>query len=186
MAQSTTKIQGKFYPLQNEEWVEVCKELTKSQLSVLYYLRSLDPYGNGIKVKASAIAEKLGITKRAVNLAIAFLVKKGYLNESYLPDQINSIEEEVRAALLKEVGGQPEVITAVGRIDIFNDQEVIEVKRIQDWKQALGQILAYAAFFPEHSKRIHLFGRPDLAKLALAQATCSEFGVTVTFEEVES
>lgn len=79
MAQSTTKIQGKFYPLQNEEWVEVCKELTKSQLSVLYYLRSLDPYGNGIKVKASAIAEKLGITKRAVNLAIAFLEERGYI-----------------------------------------------------------------------------------------------------------
>lgn len=32
--------------------------------------------------------------------------------------------------------------------------------------------------------RIHLFGRSDLAKLALAQATCLEFRITVTFEEV--
>ncbi|KOP23137.1 hypothetical protein AMR41_27940 [Hapalosiphon sp. MRB220] len=73
------KIQGKFYPLQNSEWVKCCKELTKSQLSVLYYLRSLDPYGNGIKFKASAVAEILGITKRAVNSAIAFLEEKGYI-----------------------------------------------------------------------------------------------------------
>jgi len=35
------------------------------------------------------------------------------------------------------------------------------------------------------SYRIHLFGKQDLAKLALAQATCSEFGITVTFEEVQ-
>jgi|GEM_PF-6232586 len=33
-------------------------------------------------------------------------------------------------------------------------------------------------------ERIHLFSHPNLAKLALAQATCLEFGITVTFEEV--
>ncbi|WP_375514260.1 hypothetical protein [uncultured Nostoc sp.] len=33
--------------------------------------------------------------------------------------------------------------------------------------------------------RIHLFERSDLAKLALAQATCLEFRITVTFEEVQ-
>ncbi|MBE9053438.1 MarR family transcriptional regulator [Nostocales cyanobacterium LEGE 11386] len=74
------KIDGKFYPLQNSEWVTICKSLTKSQISVLYYLRSLDPYGNGIRIKASKIAEDLGITKRAVNAAIAVLEEKGYIN----------------------------------------------------------------------------------------------------------
>ncbi|MDR9900489.1 MarR family transcriptional regulator [Aetokthonos hydrillicola Thurmond2011] len=180
----TEKIRGKFYPLQNSEWVECCKSLTKSQLSVLYYLRSIDPYSNGITVKSSHLAEKLGITKRAVNAAISVLVEKSYLDKSYLPDQIDSIEEQVRAALLKEVGGQTEVITAVGRIDLLTSSEVIEIKNINDWKEALGKILAYSAFFPSHNKRIHLFGRPDLTKLALAQATCTEFSVTVTFEEV--
>ncbi|AFY51339.1 hypothetical protein Nos7524_5649 (plasmid) [Nostoc sp. PCC 7524] len=74
------KIDGKFYPLQNSEWVKICKSLTKSQISILYYVRSLDPYGNGMKIRASKIAEDLGITKRAVNAAIAVLEEKGYIN----------------------------------------------------------------------------------------------------------
>lgn len=74
------KIDGKFYPLQNSEWVKICKTLTKSQISVLYYLRSLDPYSNGMKIRASKIADDLGITKRAVNAAIAVLYEKGYIN----------------------------------------------------------------------------------------------------------
>lgn len=49
-------------------------------MSVLYYLRSLDPYGNGINVRASKIADILEISKRAVNDAIAVLEKKGYIN----------------------------------------------------------------------------------------------------------
>ena len=55
----------------------------------------------------------------------------------------------------------------------------------RDWKEALGKILAYAAFFLSHDKRIHLFGKPNLPKLSLAQALSAEFGVSVTFEEVE-
>lgn len=74
------KIDGKFYPLKNAEWVQICKSLTKSQISILYYLRSLDPYGNGMRIRASKIAEDLGITKRAVNAAIAVLEEKGYIN----------------------------------------------------------------------------------------------------------
>jgi hypothetical protein len=31
--------------------------------------------------------------------------------------------------------------------------------------------------------RFHLFGHPNLAKLALSQATCLEFGMTATVEE---
>lgn len=72
-----TKIQGKFYPLKNSGWVDCCKQLTKSQLSVLYYLRLLDPYSNGIKVRASKIGDELGISKRAVNAAIAVLAEIG-------------------------------------------------------------------------------------------------------------
>jgi len=74
-----TKIQGKFYPLQNQEWVRVCKDLTKSQMSILYYLRSLDPYSNGIKVKVSKIAEELDISRKAVYAAITVLEEKKYI-----------------------------------------------------------------------------------------------------------
>ena len=77
------------------------------------------------------------------------------------------------------------VITAVGRIDLLTESEVIEIKNIDDWKEVLGKILAYSAFFPTHAKRVHLFGKLDLGKLSLAKSTCFEFDITVTFEEVK-
>ncbi len=90
------KIDGKFYPLQHSEWVKICKSLTKSQISILYYLRSLDPYGNGIRIRATKIAEDLGISKRAVNAAIAVLEEKGYIN---LEDIEYSVKVSARGCL---------------------------------------------------------------------------------------
>ncbi|MCC5612192.1 hypothetical protein LC612_37060 [Nostoc sp. CHAB 5834] len=180
------KIDGKFYPLQNSEWVKICKSLTKSQISVLYYLRSLDPYGNGIRIKASKIADDLGITKRAVNAAIAVLEKDGLLPDWFEKEPYEDIEYQVLKRLHDEIGGQTEVVTAVGRIDLLTENQVIEVKACPDWKAALGQVLSYSAFFPEHQKRIHLFGAATPEKANLIKSTCLEFGVIVSFEEVES
>ncbi|MBW4600504.1 MAG: hypothetical protein KME29_13130 [Calothrix sp. FI2-JRJ7] len=73
------KIQGKFYPLQNEEVVKIFTELTKSQASVLLYIRTLDPYGNGINIRASQIANSLKISRNAVYEAIRVLGEKHYL-----------------------------------------------------------------------------------------------------------
>lgn len=69
----------KFYPLELDEWLIACKELTKSQLSVLYYLRATDPYSNGLKIKASVIAEELSISRKAVYESISVLKEKQYI-----------------------------------------------------------------------------------------------------------
>ena len=191
MTQNSSKIQGKFYPLQNEEWLYACRELTQAQLAVLYYIRTNDPYNQGIEINCAEIARLLSkperiVHRQTVSRALKELVDKGYFPESFrfkLAPSDNT-ERLVRDRLKSELGGEVEVVTAVGRIDLLTESEVIEIKEINNWKEALGKILAYSAFFPEYSKRIHLFGRPNLAKLALAQATCSEFGITVTFEEV--
>ncbi|MBR8832533.1 MAG: MarR family transcriptional regulator [Stigonema ocellatum SAG 48.90 = DSM 106950] len=183
------KIQGKFYPTKHEEWLRACKELTPSEFQVLYYLRTVDPYSNGFQITAAQIARDLSapskkVHRQTISRALKELVSKGYLPESYLPKstQADDKETRIRDRLQIELGGQVEVTTAVGRIDLLTSSEVIEIKNIDDSKEALGKILAYSAFFPEHGKRIHLFGRPDLTKLALAQTTCFEFGITVTFE----
>ncbi len=81
MTQNSTKIQGKFYPLQHEEWLRAYKELTDSQRGVLYYLRSLDPYSNGLRIRASKIARDLGISRQTVYKAIDVLEQKGYINK---------------------------------------------------------------------------------------------------------
>lgn len=94
-------------------------------------------------------------------------------------------EAIVKNRLKDRIGGTPEVITPAGRIDLLTDSEVIEVKRIDEWKSALGQVLAYSAFLPNHTKRIHLFGTAQqLQKLLDIEAACLTFDVLVTGEEV--
>ncbi|OUL28259.1 hypothetical protein BV375_18380 [Nostoc sp. 106C] len=70
-------------------------------------------------------------------------------------------------------GGKREVpifnyksITLVGLADLITDTEIIEVKNINNWKHAVGQIFAYWYFASKYENlvkkqlqpRIHLFG----------------------------
>jgi DNA-binding MarR family transcriptional regulator len=68
---NTSKIVGKFYPLQNAEWVELSQKLNHSELRVLYYLRTLDPFGDRFReASTKAIAQSLQISQRTVQRAI--------------------------------------------------------------------------------------------------------------------
>jgi hypothetical protein len=73
------KIKGKFYPLQHEEWLKAFKELTDTEKGVLYYLRTLDPYSNGLRVRASKIASDLEISRQSVYKAFDVLEQKRYI-----------------------------------------------------------------------------------------------------------
>lgn len=199
MTQKNTGIQGKFYSLDRQEWLYDCRELTPAQTDV-FYVRTLDPHNKGIEINAAHIARQLSsaqskVYRQTVSHALKEFVTSCFLPKQFLHKLVQFDDKErqigvdakqlvVRHRLKSELGGQTEVVIAVGRIDLLTATEVIEIKNIDDWKEALGKILAYSAFFPNHSKRIHLFGKQNLAKLALAQGTCSEFGITVTFEEV--
>lgn len=176
------------YRLASDDWTYTFIQLTRSEIGVYFWVKTRDPFGDRrLNFSVQEIANDLKINKSSVSRALKTLDKKGWISlETFSKHSYANTESQVRDRLKLQLGGQFEVVTAVGRIDLLTTTEVIEVKNINDWKGALGQILAYSAFFPEHSKRIHLFGRPDLSKLALAQATCSEFGITVTFEEVSA
>ena len=57
------------------------------------------------------------------------------------------------------------------------------VKHIKKWKAALGQIIAYSNFYPNHQKRIHLFGlENDNNLIRLIQKQCQKQNIIVTFE----
>ncbi|MBD1808534.1 MarR family transcriptional regulator [Microcoleus sp. FACHB-SPT15] len=62
-----TKIQGKFYPLKHDEWLRACRELTPAQRDVLYFVRTLDPYGDGLDISIAEIARQLSTDKRTVH-----------------------------------------------------------------------------------------------------------------------
>ena len=55
------------------------------------------------------------------------------------------------------MGGEIEVETPFGYIDLLTGTKIIEIKNALHWKHALGQILSYSNFFPSHEKWIYLF-----------------------------
>jgi len=99
-----------------------------------------------------------------------------------------NVEQQVRDRLHQTLGGLIEVITALGRIDLLTDTEIIEVKHIKDWKGALGQVIAYGSLYPTHQKRLHLFGAHihRTKSLSALRETCLSLNVAVTVEEVSN
>ncbi|WP_242048708.1 MULTISPECIES: MarR family transcriptional regulator [Nostocaceae] len=89
-----TKIQGKFYPLQHEEWLRACRELTPAQRDVLYYLRTLDPYSSGLEVSPAKIAKDLStpdklVHRSTVGRALKVLDEKGFIDMELLKVKVN-------------------------------------------------------------------------------------------------
>jgi hypothetical protein len=87
------KIQGKFYPLKSEEWLNSINKLTHSELKILYYVRSLDPYNNGINLTPAQIAKDLSTDKAkmhrsTVGRALKSLDRQGFINMELLQVRI--------------------------------------------------------------------------------------------------
>ena len=74
-----------------------------------------------------------------------------------------------------------EVQTKHGVIDILTPEEVIEIKRAVDWKNAIGQVSVYSVCFPKKKKVICLFGIvPDKKKAHIYEA-CDFLNIDVSF-----
>lgn len=92
-------------------------------------------------------------------------------------------EKSIKDILAKSIlGAKTEVRTLAGNIDILSSIEIIEVKRIENWKGAIGQILVYGHYYPSHQKRIHLYGETQETFLGLIRLHCEKFNVIVTWE----
>lgn len=177
-----------FYPLTSKTLEKLYQaNLTAAEWRLWNYLVVTDPWGDNYKdlPDTLTIMEKVGIKKSTFYAAIAKLDKAGLLPDWFEREIYDNPEYQVVKRLETELGGQMEVVTAVGRIDLLTNTEVIEVKEVSDWKAALGQILAYSSFFPEHIKRIHLFGDCTPEKKQVISSTVLSFGVIATFEEVK-
>lgn len=91
-------------------------------------------------------------------------------------------ESYYRDKLAKSLGGQTEVTIPGGRIDVLTSTEIIEVKHIKKWREALGQILDYGQYYPNHQMRIHLFGEVSKTNVSAIKRTCQKHGIVVTWE----
>lgn len=92
------RIEGKFYPLQHSEWLRACHELTPAQRDVLYYLRTLDPYSNGLDISPASIARALSsdtkeVHRSTVGRALKVLEEKGFVDLEMLEVRIHVLPQ---------------------------------------------------------------------------------------------
>ena len=84
--------------------------------------------------------------------------------------------------LQEQLGGEIEVMTPGGMVDLVTDTQLIEVKKIKNWKAAIGQVLVYGEYFPHHQKRIHLFGSGRGPYFGLIEQHCQKQKIILTWE----
>ena len=97
--------------------------------------------------------------------------------------QKRSPEKDVQRRLCFVEKGKMEVPCPAGIIDIITDTDIVEVKKASDWKDAVGQVLAYGEYYPSLIKRIHLFSEVSLGMRKIIADHCSTWGILVTFED---
>lgn len=89
-------------------------------------------------------------------------------------------EKYYQKRLRNNIGGKCEVSCPSGRIDLLTDVELIEIKHYSLWKAAVGQVLIYGLYYPNHRKRIHLFGNANFNYLLHVVNQCDKLGIRVS------
>lgn len=104
-------------------------------------------------------------------------------NRRYPKTQKRQTEKVIRDRLASTISNsQIEVVTKSGRIDILTPLEIIEVKQVRKYKHAMGQVISYGCYYPQHKRRIHLYGKVSLKQRKLISQECLISGIVVTFE----
>jgi hypothetical protein len=102
---------------------------------------------------------------------------------SIKPEKGNDNKEKlIQVRMHKELGGDTEVETDVGYIDLLTKNELIEIKIGSKWKNGIGQLYAYSKSYKTHTLRLHLF---DTEKNLLIEDICGSLGILVTYEPLE-
>jgi len=70
-----------YYRLTSEEWLRACRELKPSEKDVLYYLRTLDPFGErDLDIGVRQMGRDLGMSASTVSRALKTLDSKGWID----------------------------------------------------------------------------------------------------------
>ena len=75
----TSKPSKTFYQLTNEEWCRAWEQLKPSEIKILYYLRTLHPFGGELKLKISDVAETLRLNRSTVSRGLGRLAHEGWV-----------------------------------------------------------------------------------------------------------
>lgn len=90
-------------------------------------------------------------------------------------------ESMIQIALQSREGGEREVETPTGFVDLLTDEHVIEIKHVKDWKDG-AKVLIYALSFPNRKPRVHLFGGYSQGFRSMVEETFKQLNIIVTWE----
>jgi hypothetical protein len=96
-----------------------------------------------------------------------------------IPDEKDEREKEIQLRLQRELGGEIEVKTEFGFIDLLTHTEIIEIKIGNNWKHGLGQLCVYSQYYKKHKKRLHLF---DIEFNEKINEICLNYDIEVSYE----
>lgn len=133
--------------------------MTKDQLQDLNLIKTVHRKGtkyavNGAPFQSIGSLVALLLKHRSVVISEADL--KELLDELCVDEKVR--EKNIQEKIQRMFGGQREVHTPVGYIDLLTDTQLIESKRASQWKHAFGQLLSYAKFYPDRELVLYLFG----------------------------
>ncbi|MEM8780326.1 MAG: helix-turn-helix domain-containing protein [Cyanobacteria bacterium P01_G01_bin.49] len=113
-----------FFKLTANGWIELYTKLTKSELGLLYYIRSLDPFGDReIEISTSEISKQLQISVRTVQRALASLKDKGLIVSKYVRTRVGGSKVPPSNDLVMEATSTD---TSATQRDINTTQNVVE------------------------------------------------------------
>ena len=90
-------------------------------------------------------------------------------------------EKMIQAILQRREGGEREVETPVGFVDLVTDEHVIEIKHVTMWKEG-SKVLTYGLYFPGRKPRVHLFGGYSKEFRTLVEDTFTKLNIITTWE----
>ena len=137
-----------------------------------------------LTLTADEIMLKAEISRSTYTTAVTKLDELGLLPAWCKIQRKNQPEKIVRDRLHAQLGGKIEAYTRWGLIDLLTATELIEVKIVSHWKDAIGHLIAKARKYPNHQKRLHLFGYEEPC-LEHIEDVCQDCKIRVTFEQVE-
>ena len=137
-----------------------------------------------VQLSAPEIMEQAKISRSGYSTAVGKLADANLLPEWCSIKRKRHPERDVRDRLQAQLGGQVEAYTRYGLIDLLTATELIEIKTVDRWKDAVGHILAKAHRYPNHAKRLHLFSSEEPI-LETIEQVCTPHNIRVTYEKVE-
>jgi hypothetical protein len=137
-----------------------------------------------VQLSAPEIMEQAKISRSGYSTAVGKLADADLLPEWCSIKRKRHPERDVRDRLQAELGGQVEAYTRYGLIDLLTATELIEIKTVDRWKDAVGHILAKAHRYPNHAKRLHLFSSEEPI-LETIEQVCTPHDIRVTYEKVD-